>query len=195
MGDSKKKWNSILKNLTNLCGSELPLIEELYKSESVSNFNNRAIAWLLRSYNRIYDDPDISLDLYTRQCSLGVTTEQLAICAATIANNGVNPISDKRVFRETITPKIVSMIAAVGFYEHSGDWMFMSGIPAKSGVGGGIMGVLPGVLGIAAFAPPIDKAGNSVKAQKAIRYIAKSLNLNIYSSEAVSIAQTEDIIN
>lgn len=195
VGDSKKKWNSILKNLTNLCGSELPLIEELYKSESVSNFNNRAIAWLLRSYNRIYDDPDISLDLYTRQCSLGVTTEQLAICAATIANNGVNPISDKRVFRETITPKIVSMIAAVGFYEHSGDWMFMSGIPAKSGVGGGIMGVLPGVLGIAAFAPPIDKAGNSVKAQKAIRYIAKSLNLNIYSSEAVSIAQTEDIIN
>lgn len=195
VGDSKKKWNSILKNLTNLCGSELPLIEELYKSESVSNFNNRAIAWLLRSYNRIYDDPDISLDLYTRQCSLGVTTEQLAICAATIANNGVNPISGKRVFRETITPKIVSMIAAVGFYEHSGDWMFMSGIPAKSGVGGGIMGVLPGVLGIAAFAPPIDKAGNSVKAQKAIRYIAKSLNLNIYSSEAVSIAQTEDIIN
>ena len=93
VGDSKSKWKNILANINDLCGSELTLIEELYKSESNSNFNNRAIAWLLKNYERIYDNPELSLDLYTRQCSLGVTAKQLAVCAATIANNGLNPIT------------------------------------------------------------------------------------------------------
>ncbi|MDE6628934.1 MAG: glutaminase A, partial [Muribaculaceae bacterium] len=146
-GDSDAKWKAITDNITDLCGSAPVLIDELYKSESATNFNNRAITWLLKNYNRIYDDPDMSLDLYTRQCSLGVTSAQLAAMAATIASGGVNPLPGKRVFAPAIAPKITTLIATVGFYQHSGDWLYTSGIPAKSGVGGGVLGVLPGVLG------------------------------------------------
>lgn len=181
VGNSDDKWRAIVDNIERLCGERPRLIEELYKSESVSNFNNRAIAWLLKHYNRIYDDPDMSLDLYTRQCSLGITAKQLAICGATIANSGVNPVTKEKVFDKRLAPKITAMLAAVGFYEHTGDWMFTSGLPAKTGVGGGIMGVLPGRFGIAAFAPPLDGSGNSVKAQKALRYIMNRLETGVYS--------------
>ena len=98
IGDSAKKWDAIVGNVTDLCGSAPQLIDELYKSESDTNFNNRSIAWLLKNYNRIYDDPDLSLDLYTRQCSLGVTALQLSIAAGTIANGGVNPVTKKKRF-------------------------------------------------------------------------------------------------
>ena len=181
IGASAGKREAIVGNVTDLCGSAPQLIDELYKSESDTNFNNRSIAWLLKNYTRIYDDPDMSLDLYTRQCSLGVTALQLSIAAGTIANGGVNPVTKKEVFDASLAPKITAMIAAVGFYEHTGDWMYTSGIPAKTGVGGGVMGVLPGQFGIAAFAPPLDGAGNSVKAQLAIQYVMNKLGLNVFS--------------
>ncbi len=187
IGDSAKKWDAIVGNVTDLCGSAPQLIDELYKSESDTNFNNRSIAWLLKNYNRIYDDPDMSLDLYTRQCSLGVTALQLSIAAGTIANGGVNPVTKKEVFDATLASKITAMIAAVGFYEHTGDWMYTSGIPAKTGVGGGVMGVLPGQFGIAAFAPPLDGSGNSVKAQLAIQYIMNKLELNVFSNNHITV--------
>ena len=187
IGDSAKKWDAIVGNVTDLCGSAPQLIDELYKSESDTNFNNRSIAWLLKNYNRIYDDPDMSLDLYTRQCSLGVTALQLSIAAGTIANGGVNPVTKKEVFDAVLAPKITAMIAAVGFYEHTGDWMYTSGIPAKTGVGGGVMGVLPGQFGIAAFAPPLDGSGNSVKAQLAIQYIMNKLELNVFSNNHITV--------
>ena len=174
------KWKSITDFLAGLCGSPLVLQDELYKSESATNFNNRSIAWLLKNYNRIYDDPDMSLDIYTRQCSMGVTARQLSICGGTIANRGVNPVTKKKVFDAELTSKIVAMIASVGFYEHTGDWIFTSGIPAKTGVGGGIVGVLPGVMGIAAFSPKLDGSGNSVRAQNAIKYITNKLGLNLF---------------
>lgn len=189
IGDPDKKWEAIVSNITDLCGSAPHLIDELYKSESATNFNNRSIAWLLKNYNRIYDDPDMSLDLYTRQCSLGITAEQLSIAAATVANQGVNPVTRKQVFDAELSPKITSLIASVGFYEHTGDWMYTSGIPAKTGVGGGVMGVLPGRFGIAAFAPPIDEAGNSVKAQLAIKYIMNKLGLNVFGGEYATITE------
>ncbi len=187
VGNKGQKWKSICDNINALCGSRAEFIEELYHSESLSNFKNRSIAWLLKSYNRIYDDPELSLDLYTKQCSLGVTTEQLSIFAATIANGGVNPKSNMRIFESKFSPKITSMIASVGFYEHTGNWLFSSGIPAKTGVSGGVMGVLPGLFGISAFAPPIDNAGNSVKAQAAIKYIMEKSGFNIYDSCSVRI--------
>ena len=189
IGDSAKKWDAIVSNITDLCGSAPQLIDELYKSESATNFNNRSIAWLLKNYNRIYDDPDMSLDLYTRQCSLGITAEQLSIAAATIANDGLNPVSKKQIFDSSLSPKITSLIATVGFYEHTGDWLYTSGIPAKTGVGGGVMGVMPGLFGIAAFAPPIDSAGNSVKAQLAIKYIMNKLGLSIFNGDRVTITE------
>ena len=187
MGDADKKWAAIVENITQLSGSAPELIEELYRSESETNFNNRSIVWLLKNYNRIYDDPDLSLDLYTRQCSLGITAEQLSVCGATIANRGVNPKTGRSVFDASFSPQITSLIATVGFYEHTGDWLYTSGIPAKTGVGGGVMGVLPGIMGISAFAPPIDESGNSVKAQLAIKHIMNKLGLSVFSGDSVKI--------
>lgn len=189
VGDSDAKWKAIVENITDLCGSAPQLIDELYKSESDTNFNNRSIAWLLKNYNRIYDDPSMSLDLYTRQCSLGITARQLSIAAATIANDGLNPVTKQQVFSANLSPKITSLIATVGFYEHTGDWMYTSGIPAKTGVGGGVMGVLPGVMGISAFAPPLDSSGNSVKAQLAIKYVMNKLGLNVFGNEQVTVTE------
>ena len=187
LGKSDKKWEAIVSNITDLCGSAPQLIDELYKSETATNFNNRSIAWLLKNYNRIYDDPDMSLDLYTRQCSLGITAEQLSIAAATIANDGVNPVTKKLVFDASLSPKITSLVATVGFYERTGDWLYTSGIPAKTGVGGGVMGIMPGHFGISAFAPPLDSSGNSVKAQLAIKYIMNKLGLSIFGSTRFTI--------
>ena len=189
IADPENKWKAIVDNITDLCGSAPQLIEELYKSESETNFNNRPITWLLKNYNRIYDDPTMSLDLYTRQCSLGITATQLSICGATIANNGTNPVTRKQIFDTALSPKITSLIATVGFYEHTGDWLYTSGIPAKTGVGGGVMGTLPGLFGIAAFAPPIDNAGNSVKAQLAIKHIMNKLGLSVFSGDQVTIVE------
>ena len=119
-GNPDKKWDAIVQNITELCGSAPQLIDELYKSETATNFNNRSIAWLLKNYNRIYDDPDMALDLYTRQCSLGITAQQLGIAAGTIANNGVNPVTKQTVFEASLAPKITSMNFYRSFYEHSG---------------------------------------------------------------------------
>ncbi|KIO43266.1 MULTISPECIES: glutaminase A [Sanguibacteroides] len=189
VGDSNSKWSAIIDNMTDLCGSEPILQDELYKSETATNFNNRSIAWLLKNYDRIYDDPDMALDLYTRQCSMGVTAKQLAISGCTIANKGKNPVTGKQVFDENLAPQIISLIATVGFYEHTGDWLYTSGIPAKTGVGGGVMGILPGAFGIAAFAPPLDEAGNSVKAQAAIKYIAQKLKVNVFNGNSIEITE------
>ena len=190
-GDADGKWRAIVSFIADLTGSEVEVIDELYRSETATNFNNKSIAWLLKNYARIYDDPELSLDLYTRQCSLGVTARQLAVMAATIASGGVNPLTRKEVFKPGLAPKITSMMATVGFYEHTGDWLFTTGLPAKTGVGGGIMGVVPGVMGVAAFAPPLDEAGNSVKAQKALAYVAGHLNLNIFGTTRCVMAEKE----
>ena len=113
-GDADGKWKAIFDNMTALLGSKPQLIDELYHSESATNFDNRSITWLLQEYGRMYDDPEMSLDLYTRQCSLGVTAEQLAISAATIADDGVNPLTKKRVFGAALTSKVVALLRALG---------------------------------------------------------------------------------
>lgn len=190
-GDADGKWRAIVSFVADLTGSKVEVIDELYRSETATNFNNKSIAWLLKNYARIYDDPELSLDLYTRQCSLGVTARQLAVMAATIASGGVNPLTRKEVFKPGLAPKITSMMATVGFYEHTGDWLFTTGLPAKTGVGGGIMGVVPGVMGLAAFAPPLDEAGNSVKAQQALAYIAGRLNLGVFGTTRCVMAEPE----
>lgn len=190
-GDADAKWAAIRGFIGELAGSEVEVIDELYRSESATNFNNRSIAWLLKNYNRIYDDPDLSLDLYTRQCSIGITAKELATLAATIAAGGRNPVTGEEVFRAELTPKITAMMATVGFYEHTGDWLFTTGLPAKTGVGGGIMGVVPGVMGVAAFAPPLDQAGNSVKAQRALADIAAQLGLNLFDAPRAAVREAQ----
>ncbi len=180
LGDAAGKWQMIQQNIDDLCGSKTEVLHALYQNETETNYHNRSITWLLKSYDRIYDDPEVALDIYTRQCSIGVTTSQLAVMAATIANKGKNPKTGLQVFDAALASKLVSMIATVGLYEETGDWMFESGIPAKSGVGGGILAVYPGEVGICVFSPPLNRFGNSVKGKKVVQYIANALGLSIY---------------
>ncbi|NCC26321.1 MAG: glutaminase, partial [Deltaproteobacteria bacterium] len=163
-----------------LAGQKLSVIEEVYRSESATNQGNRAIAYLLGKHGRIYGDPDKVLDIYTRQCSIGVTARQLAMMGATLANKGVNPISGKRVLDARHVPKILALMTMAGFYDESGRWAYDVGLPAKTGVGGGIVAVAPGRMAVAAFSPRLNQAGNSIRAMRAIEYISGRLGLNLF---------------
>jgi glutaminase len=177
------KWDKLDKYFDRFAGRDIKVIEEMYKSEAATNQHNEAIAILLQSYNRLYDDPKIALDVYTKQCSFGTTSKDLAVMAATLANQGTNPITKEKLLDPKYVPEILSVMSTAGLYEKTGEWMFNVGLPAKSGVGGGIIAVVPGVMGICVFAPPLDEAGNSVKAQKTIDYIAESLGLNLFTAK------------
>lgn len=177
------KWNKVQNNFNRFAGREIKVIDELYKSEAATDQHNEAIALLLQSYNKLYDKPAIAIDVYTKQCSFGVNAKDLAVMAATLANNGVNPITKEKVVDPKHIPEILAVMSTAGLYETTGEWMYKVGLPSKSGVGGGIISVVPGKMGIAVFAPPLDKAGNSVKAQKTIEYLADKLNLNLFSAK------------
>jgi glutaminase len=127
------------------------------------------------------------VDVYTKQCSVGVTAKQLAVMGATLANNGKNPITGVQVIKPENVPEILSTMMMAGLYDGSGTWAWHVGLPAKSGVGGGIVAVFPGKGAMAVFAPPLDKAGNSVKAQKSIAYVANKLGLNLFSPRSVGL--------
>ena len=178
--NADKKWQIIESNLEKFAGSDLSVLKDIYKSETDTNVKNQSIARLLSNYGRLYDDIDESVDLYTRMCSVGINTEQLAIMGATYANAGTNPVTKEEVVKADSVPKLLAVMATSGLYDDSGLWLYKVGLPAKSGVGGGIIAVMPGKYGIAAFSPPVDAAGNSVRAQLAIEAIAKKLDANIF---------------
>ena len=178
--NAKQKWNIIESNLENFTGTDLKVQKDIYKSETDTNVKNQSIARLLSNYGRLYDDIEESVDLYTRMCSVGVNTEELAIMGATYANAGINPMTKKEAVKAENVPKLLAVMATSGLYDDSGLWLYKVGLPAKSGVGGGIIAVMPGKYGIAAFSPPVDAAGNSVRAQLAIEEIAKRLNANVF---------------
>jgi glutaminase len=188
-GSANEKWNKILAYYSKTAGSKLSLIDEVYKSEAATNQGNRALAALLLKYERIYSEPLEAVDVYTKQCSVGVNVKQLAYMGATLANGGVNPLTGERAMKKEDVPHILSTMMLAGLYDGSGGWAWHVGLPAKSGVGGGILAVVPGKGAIAAFAPPLDEAGNSVKAQKAITHIANELGINLYSPASVALPQ------
>jgi glutaminase len=187
--NANEKWNKILAYYGAAAGEKLSLIDEVYKSEAATNQGNRALAALLVKYDRIYSEPLEAVDIYTKQCSVGVNVTQLARMGATIANNGVNPVTGDRVIKAEDVPEILSTMTMAGLYDGSGGWAWHVGLPAKSGVGGGILAVVPGKGAIAVFAPPLDEAGNSVKAQKVIAYVAQKLDLNLFSPRSVGLPQ------
>jgi glutaminase len=167
----------------------LSLNQEVYNSEAATNFHNRAIAWLLYSYGTMYSDPMEACDVYTKQCSIGITAADLAVMGATLAADGVNPLTKSRVVKSDNVPHILAEMTMEGLYTSSGDWAYNVGLPGKSGVGGGLLAVAPGVLAIASFSPPLDPVGNSVRGLQAIEYFAQKLKLNVYSnSEACVLA-------
>ena len=179
---SEDRWQKILAMQSAFAGREIKLSDAVNDSEQSTNFHNRAIAWLLYSGGTMYSDPMAACEVYTRQCSTLVTTADLAAMGATVAARGRNPLTGREVFDSTLVPPILAEMTMEGMYTASGDWAYKVGLPGKSGVGGGVLAIMPGILAIAAFSPPLDPVGNSVRAQNAVAQVASALNLNIYNS-------------
>jgi glutaminase len=176
-------WKKIIGTYNDFAGRPLTVLEDVYKSESDSNQRNQAIGALMLAYGYIKSNWQQAVDLYTRQCSVGVNAKDLATMAATLAFGGKNPLTSKQVMDADKVPGILAIMATAGLYDDSGKWLYRTGLPGKSGVGGGLIAVSPGKFGIAVIAPPLDDAGNSVKAQKAIADISNALGGNPYAAK------------
>jgi glutaminase len=174
-------WAKILQIHSDFAGRQLDVNQPVYKSESDTNHRNRAISALMSAYERFPMDPAVAVDLYTRQCSINVSARDLAVMGATLAFGGRNPVTKKQVIDATHVPGLLAIMSTAGMYDDSGKWLFRTGLPTKSGVGGGLVGVSPGKFGIGTFAPPLDNAGNSVRGQRAITDIVRALNANPYA--------------
>jgi glutaminase len=171
-------WAKIIAFHNDSAGRPLTVLQDVYKSESDTNQRNQAIGALMFAYGYIKTDWRQAVDLYTRQCSIAVNAKDLATMAATLAAMGRNPVTGKQVIDAKHVPGVLAVMSTAGLYDDSGKWLFHTGLPAKSGVGGGIIAVSPGKFGIAVVSPPLDDAGNSVRAQRAIADISNALNGN-----------------
>lgn len=180
--DARARWEKILRYQSDFAGRELKVLDEIYESEAATNLRNRSIAILLQNYGRMYSDPLEATDIYTKQCSIGVSAKDLAVMGATLANGGVNPITKKKLMERKDVPSLLAVMLMAGFYDESGAWAYEVGLPAKTGVGGGIVAVVPGKMAIAAFSPPLNESGNSIRAQRAIKQIAQALGANLLTS-------------
>jgi glutaminase len=178
----QERWNKVQQNLSDFAGRPLTVLEKVYESEYTTAFGNRGIANLLYNWGRLYSDPEEALRVYTRECSVGVSAKDLGVMGATLANGGVNPLTKKQVMPAGHVPELLAVMATAGFYDESGDWMYTAGLPAKTGVGGGIVAVVPGRFAIAAFSPRLNEAGNSVRSLNAIRDIAGELGVGVFGA-------------
>ena len=176
------KWSVILGNLEAFAGRKLTVNDEVYRSESETNTHNRAIVQLLKDYEVIKGDPLQALDLYTRQCSVSVSARDLGVMGATLANGGRNPLTGVQVVSPATVAKVLAIVSTASFYETTGEWLYKVGVPAKSGVGGGIVAVVPGRFAIGTFSPPLDPAGNSVRGQRAVEAMIQRLGGNVFAS-------------
>ena len=187
-GSAQEVWNKILSTHNDFAGRQLSVLEDVYKSEAETNQRNQAIGALMFAYGKIKANPAQAVDIYTRQCAIGVNAKDLAVMAATLANGGKNPLTGKQAIDQKHVPAVLAVMATAGLYDDSGKWLYRTGLPAKSGVGGGIIAVSPGKFGIAVVSPPLDEAGNSVRAQKAIADISNALGGNPYAPRAMNMA-------
>lgn len=181
-GTLEVKWEFIHAGLSRFAGRSLELNEEVYQSASETNHRNQSIARLLQSYGRVYMSPADAVDLYTRQCAINVSAKDLAVMGATLADGGVNPVTQERVVDPIVCHYALAVMATAGLYETSGDWLYEIGLPGKSGIGGGIVTVSPGKGGLGTFAPPLDAAGNSVRGQLVAKFLSQRLGLDLFLS-------------
>ena len=179
-GTRGEVWRNLLGFYSDFAGRPLTVDEEVFKSEAETNQRNQAIGALMYAYGYIKSNPGQATDIYTEQCAVSVNAKDLAMMAATLANGGKNPATGKQAMSAKNVPYVLAVMATAGLYDDSGKWLYHTGLPAKSGVGGGILAVAPGKFGIAVISPPLDDAGNSVRAQKAIRDIVAQLHANPY---------------
>jgi glutaminase len=179
---AQEKFESIVAAMSRFAGRRLVMDGGVYESEAATNDRNRGIAHLLDGYGRMYCDPDLATDVYTRQCSVRVSARDLAVMGATLANGGVNPVTGEQAIETRYCKRVLAVLATAGLYEQSGEWLYDVGLPGKSGVAGGIVTVSPGKGGLGTFSPPLDAAGNSVRGQHITRYLSEALGLNLFAS-------------
>ncbi|CEA07989.1 Glutaminase 1 [Arthrobacter saudimassiliensis] len=180
--DLEAKWNFIRDGLSRFAGRRLELDEDAWASEQAANQRNTGIARLLESHGRMDFDAADATDLFTRQCSLLVTAEDLSAMGATLSAGGVNPVTGDEVVGPEVARDTLAVLASTGMYEASGDWLFEIGLPAKSGVSGGVVTVSPGKGGLATYSAPLDDAGTSVRGQLAAGFLSARLGLNLFAS-------------
>jgi glutaminase len=181
-GSGEAKWDFLRQGLSRFAGRNLSMDGETYASASESNSRNQSIARLLEDRGRLYCDPAEAVDLYTRQCSLRVTARDLAAMGSTLADGGVNPVTGERVIDSRVCHHTLAVMLTAGLYESSGDWLYDVGLPAKSGIGGGIVTVSPGKGGMGTFSPPLDEAGNSVRGRLAAEFLSAELGMDLLTS-------------
>jgi glutaminase len=178
----EERWSFILEGLSRFAGRALALDQEVYASASTANSRNQSIARLLESFARVYCPSAEAVELYTRQCCLRVSARDLAVMGATLADGGVNPVTGERVIDSRVCHHTLAVMLTAGLYESSGEWLYDVGLPAKSGIGGGIVTVSPGKGGMGTFAPPLDRNGNSVKGRLVAQFLSTRLGLDLLIS-------------
>ncbi|WP_353827821.1 glutaminase A [Agromyces sp. SYSU T0242] len=192
--DAVARFARVQEALSRFAGRELDLDEEVYRSEAATGHRNRALAGLaLAAGTLATEDVDAATDAYFRQCALRVTTRDLALMAATLANHGVHPLTRERVVGERAARDALSVMATCGMYDRSGAWAFRVGMPAKSGVGGGIVAVRPGDFGVGVFAPPLDEAGNSVRGVAMLEELSERFGLHLFDHAVEPVSPVAEI--
>lgn len=176
-----EKWERTLHFFELLSNDKVYVGSDYYHSESETNQHNVGIAYLLSSYGLLTGDPLDALDRYTKACSIVITAKQLAVMGSVLANNGIHPQTRQQIIEPAYVKMVLSQMAMNGLYENSGTWWTEVGIPAKSGVGGGILAVVPNVMAIVVYSPPLDNMGNSVKGQLVIKELSKKWNLHVFA--------------
>jgi glutaminase len=180
--DAVDRWRKILEFQSALAGRPLSISEEINASEQATNSHNKAIAWLLYSAGSLFCDPMEACSVYTQQCSTMLNTTDLTAMGATLAAGGINPHTGARVMAASNVRYVLAEMVMEGMYTESGDWAYAVGVPAKSGVGGGVLAVVPGRLAVAAFSPKLNAAGNSVRGWLAIADVVNRLKLGLFDN-------------
>ena len=180
--DPAHRLDRILRMYQRYIGHEVHIDMRTYLAEANSGDRNKAIAYLLRHFDMLDNDVDDALNLYLQQCSAMIDCADLSIMAATLANNGINPITNQPAIQPEYVSDLLTVMYTCGMYDFAGEWSYRIGLPAKSGVGGGILAVVPGQMGIAVYSPRLDQHGNSIAGIKALEAISRELDLHIFSA-------------
>ena len=191
-GSEAERWSYICEGLSRFAGRPLSVDASVLASARKTNHRNTGLAWLLHAKGRLGADPVQTVDLYTRQCALAVSARDLAVMGATLADGGVNPVTGVRVISPRVCHHVLAVMATAGMYETSGDWLYTVGVPGKSGIGGGIVTVMPGKGGLGTWSPRLDAAGNSVRGQKVAQVLSRRLGLSLFASVAAVPEERDD---
>ncbi|TXS92937.1 glutaminase A [Parahaliea maris] len=175
-----QRWTLLQNWYSAFAGEPLELMDNVYRSVSEGGYRNRAVADLLQLHDRLGASPAETLEVYNRQSSVGVTAKQLAVMGATLASGGSNPLTGQRVLSPELIDEVLAVMMTSGFYDESGWWAYTTGLPAKSGVGGGVVAIVPGRMAIVGYSPRLSPAGNSVRGLLAVQHIARELRLNLF---------------